>query len=94
VSPKTGHVFKVELFSGILERKAPVVSRIFRTFSESSFSGHGSCLTCHRRGRRGWRGNGQGLGGGVKNYVKNGETACRRGLVGYNNGETAALKKH
>jgi len=45
-------------------------------------------------GRRGWRGNGQGFGGGVKNYVKNGETACRRGLVGYNNGETAALKKH
>jgi hypothetical protein len=48
-------------------------------------------------GRRGWRGNGQGFGGGVKNCVKkaeNGGMACRPKSARYNSGETAALKRH
>jgi len=73
------------------------LSIIFRTFSESSFSGHGSCLTCHRRGRRGWRGNGAGFGGlgWVKNKQKTGGCGLPEGVeVGYNSGETAALERH
>lgn len=44
MSPKTGQVFKVELFSGILERKAPKGTRSNDTEATTLYSGiQGPC---------------------------------------------------